>query len=135
MSGAWLIDKSALGRLPGSPDASLWSNRIERGLVHVSTPTLLEVGFSALNGPSWLELVDEPPVSLMPVANLTPACEARAVEVQRLLAVLGKHRAPSVPDLLISAIAEMSRLTVLHLDKDFDLIAEITGQPMEPLRL
>jgi predicted nucleic acid-binding protein len=39
-----------------------------------------------------------------------------------------------VPDLLIAAVAERTGLIVLHLDKDFDLIAEITGQPIERLR-
>ena len=50
------------------------------------------------------------------------------------LADRGMHRAPSVPDLLIAAVAERSGLTVLHLDKDFDLIADVTGQPVETLR-
>jgi predicted nucleic acid-binding protein len=36
-----------------------------------------------------------------------------------------------VPDLVIAAVAERSGLTVLHLDKDFELIAEVTGQPVE----
>jgi len=49
------------------------------------------------------------------------------------LADRGRHRAPSVPDLLVAAAAELSGLTVLHLDKDFELIAEITGQPVERL--
>jgi predicted nucleic acid-binding protein len=35
------------------------------------------------------------------------------------------------PDLLVAATVELARLTVLHLDKDFDLIASITGQPVE----
>ncbi len=39
--------------------------------------------------------------------------------------------APSIPDLLLAATAELSGLTVLHFDKDFDLIAAITGQPCE----
>jgi predicted nucleic acid-binding protein len=30
---------------------------------------------------------------------------------------------------IIAATAKLARLTVLHFDKDFDLIAEITGQP------
>ena len=33
------------------------------------------------------------------------------------------------------AVAERAGLTVLHVDKDFDLIAAITGQPVERLRL
>ncbi|WBB54719.1 hypothetical protein O7601_00825 [Verrucosispora sp. WMMD573] len=42
-------------------------------------------------------------------------------------------RAPSIPDLLIAATAEKTGLTVLAVDKDFDLIATLTGQPIETL--
>jgi hypothetical protein len=52
-----------------------------------------------------------------------------------LLADRGQHRAPSIPDLTIAAAAELAGLTVLHLDKDFDLIAEVTGQPMQRLTI
>ena len=69
----------------------------------------------------------------MPVEYLTPAIEDRAVEVQRLLAERGQHRAPSIPDLLVAATAELAGLTVLHVDKDIELIATITGQPTERL--
>jgi predicted nucleic acid-binding protein len=69
----------------------------------------------------------------MPVEYLTPAIEDRAVEVLALLADRGQHRAQSIPDLIIAATAELAGLTVLHLDKDFDVIAQITGQPMERL--
>ena len=71
----------------------------------------------------------------MPVEYLTPAIEDRAVEVLTLLADRGQHRAPSIPDLMIAATGELAGLTVLHLDKDFDLIAEITGQPVERLNV
>ena len=70
---------------------------------------------------------------MMPVEYLTPSMEQRAVEVQALLADLGKHRAPGIPDLMVAATAERAGLTVLHLDMDFDLIAGITGQPVEQL--
>jgi predicted nucleic acid-binding protein len=69
----------------------------------------------------------------MPVEYLTPGAENRAVEVQLLLADRGHHRAPSIPDLLVAAAAEMGGLKVLHVDKDFELIAEVTGQPVERL--
>jgi predicted nucleic acid-binding protein len=69
----------------------------------------------------------------MPVEYMTPAIEDRAVEVLTLLADRGQHRAPSVPDLIIAATAELAGLTVLHLDKDFDVIADVTGQPVERL--
>ena len=71
----------------------------------------------------------------MPVEYLTPAVEDRAVEILTLLADRAQHRAPSVPDLIIAATAELAGLTVLHLDKDFDVIAEITGQPVERLNI
>jgi predicted nucleic acid-binding protein len=64
---------------------------------------------------------------------LAPAIEDRAFQVQMLLADRGRHRAPSIPDLLIAATAEKAALTVLAVDKDFDLIATITGQPVEIL--
>ena len=70
----------------------------------------------------------------MPVEYLTPVIEDRTVEVQLLLADQGQHRAPSIADLVIAATAEVAGLTVLDLDKDFDLIAQLTGQPIERLR-
>jgi predicted nucleic acid-binding protein len=71
----------------------------------------------------------------MPREHATPAAENRALDVQGILAQRGHHRAPSVPDLLVAAIAESADLTVLHVDKDFELIAEVTGQPLERLRV
>ncbi len=132
---SWLIDKSALVRLAASPDAAEWARRIERGQVRISTVTRLEVGYSARSGPDLRAGLQQPPLSSMPVEYLTPAIEDRAVEILTLLADRGHHRAPSVPDLIIAATAELAGLTVLHLDKDFDVIAEITSQPVERLNV
>lgn len=131
----WLIDTSALVRLGVSPDAETWADRIDRGLVRISTVTRLEVGYSARSGPDLRAAARRPPLASMPVEHQTPASEHRAVEVQALLADGGRHRAPSVPDLIVAATAELAGLTVLHLDKDFDLIAALTGQPTERLAL
>jgi predicted nucleic acid-binding protein len=105
----WLVDKSALVRLGASPDAAAWAERIGRGCVRIATVTLLEV------------------------EHATPAAEDRAVHVLGLLADRGQHRAPSIHDLVIAAIAETAGLVVLHEDKDFELIAEVTGQEMQRL--
>ena len=131
----WLIDKSALVRLSTSPHASEWVDRIQRGLVRISTITLLEVGCSARTADDLREGRTRPPLALMPVEYLTPNAEDRAVNVQVALADVGQHRAPSIPDLLIAATAELAQLTVLHVDKDYELIATITGQPVERLAL
>jgi predicted nucleic acid-binding protein len=130
----WLADASALVRLGASADADEWAARIERGLVRISTVTRLEVGFSARSGTDLRAALRRPPLSAIPVEYLTPAIEDRAVEVQLLLADRGQHRAPAIPDLLVAATAELAGLVVLHDDKDFELIAEFTGQPTERLR-
>jgi len=132
---SWLIDESALVRLAESPDAVEWASRIHRGLVRISTVTRLEVGYSARSAEELRQGVARPPISSMPVEYLTPAIEDRALLVQLLLAERGHHRARSIPDLLIAATAEMAQLTVLHLDKDYELIAELTGQATERLLL
>jgi predicted nucleic acid-binding protein len=132
---SWLIDKSAYIRLHLGQAANRgqWSARIGRGLVRLSTITRLELGYSARSGKDGRQQFAVPPLSLMPVEHLTPAIEDRALEVQMLLADRGQHRAPSIPDLLIAATAEKAGLTVLAVDKDFDLIAAITGQPVDTL--
>lgn len=130
---AWLIDKSALVRLARSPDAPGWANRIERGVVRISTVTLLEVGYSARSAEDLRAGHVGAPLAHMPVQYLTPAIEDRAVEVQLALAERGHHRAASIRDLLVAATAERAGLTVLHVDKDFELIADLTGQPVERL--
>ena len=129
----WLIDKSALVRLAASPDAATWAARIQRGLVRITTLTRLEIGFSARSASELRQSTTRPPLASMPVEYLTVRIEDRAVAIQLALADLGQHRAPSIPDLLVAATAESAGLTVLHLDKDFELIAEVTGQPIERL--
>jgi predicted nucleic acid-binding protein len=129
----WMIDKSALVRLGTSADAEVWAERIERGLVRIATVTVLEVGYSARDSEELRAGLRAAPVASMPVEYATPVTEDRAVEVLVLLGDRGHHRGPSIPDLLIAAIAERAGLIVLHDDKHFELIAEITGQRVERL--
>ena len=131
----WLIDKSAYVRLQLGQAANRdeWSARISRGLVRLSAITRLELGYSVRSGDTGRQQFASPPLSLMPIEHLTPAIEDRAFQVQMLLADRGQHRAPSIPDLLIAATAEKAGLTVLAVDKDFDLIAAVTGQRVETL--
>ena len=93
--------------------------------------TLLEVGYSARHGVNHARLLGTTPLSRMIIQWDMPATMTRrAYEVQGLLAAAGQHRAPSVADLLLAATAEAVGLTVLHCDKDFELIAEMTGQAL-----
>lgn len=131
---SWLIDKSAYVRLGDSADLEQWTRRIGRGLVRIAGITRLEIGYSMRSAEQSRTEFDSAPLSLMPVEYLTPGIERRALEVQQSLAERGQHRAPSIPDLLIAATAELTDCTVLAVDKDFELIAEVTGQPVERLR-
>lgn len=131
----WLADKSAVVRLAESPARVEWASRVDRGLVFITSLTRLELGYSARSAGELRSETATRPLSGMPLEYLTPAAEDRAIEVQALLADRGRHRAPSVPDLLVAAAAELGGLTVLHLDKDFELIADVTGQPVERLSM
>lgn len=73
----------------------------------------------------WLER------QLLPRAAITEACTHRAVEIQAQLCARWRHREVPISDLLIASAAERDGLTLLHYDHDFDLIADVTGQPME----
>jgi predicted nucleic acid-binding protein len=101
--------------------------------VRISTVTRLEVGLSARSAEDLRGGLARPPLARMPVEYLTPAIEVRSVEVHLRLAERGQHRAAFIADLLVAATAERAELTVLHLDKDFELITEVTGHPVERL--
>lgn len=131
----WLVDTSAFARLGSSPDAEMWAARASARELRLSSVTRLEIGYSARSGPALRAALMAPPMASMPLEFLTPAIEQRALEIQLRLADAGQHRAPSVPDLLVAATAELAGLTVLHVDKDFELIARLTGQPLERLTL
>jgi predicted nucleic acid-binding protein len=66
--------------------------------------------------------------------SVTEPVMDRAIEVQRLLSQQrgNGHRRP-IPDLIIAATAELHHAEVLHVDSDYDLIAEVTGQPVRRL--
>jgi predicted nucleic acid-binding protein len=59
----------------------------------------------------------------------------RALDVFEAFARRGPlhHRQLGVPDLLIAAAAELAELPILHYDRDFELIAEVTGQPVRAI--
>lgn len=85
----------------------------------------LELGFSARNGTEWDRIAAG--VGVFPLIEVDAADLRRAASVQRALADVGL-RGRKVPDLVIAAVAERGGLTVLHYDRDFDLISQVTRQ-------
>jgi predicted nucleic acid-binding protein len=59
----------------------------------------------------------------------------RAIDVFERLAARGPlhHRQVPTPDLLIAAAAESAGIGLCHYDVHFELIAEVTGQPMRAI--
>lgn len=68
---------------------------------------------------------------LMLDAPITPRIMERSLDIAVAMAGAGLHRHAKSMDLIIAAAAETADLTVLHYDRDFDYIAEVTGQPTE----
>jgi predicted nucleic acid-binding protein len=126
----WLIDKSVLARLSKPEVRQVMLPRLQAGRVAVAIVTELEVGFSARSAGDYETMRRTMLDYLVPVF-ITPRAEQRAREVQVELIRRGQHRAVSIPDLLVAAVADIERLSVLHYDADFELIAGITGQPVE----
>jgi predicted nucleic acid-binding protein len=59
----------------------------------------------------------------------------RATDVLEELAARGPlhHRQVPLADLVIAAAAELAELPVCHYDAHFELIAEVTGQPLRAI--
>lgn len=125
----YLGDTSALARIGQSLVADRLVPLLESGLIARCTPTDLEAGFSSTSPASHRAMREER--SAWPSAEMTQQTLDRAVAVQDALAVRSQQRGAKIADLLIAAAAEAAGLVVLHYDHDFDLIAQITGQPTE----
>ena len=128
-----LADKSAL----------VWARRDNRARIaflelrnaHIIAAchmTALEICYSARNLADLDALLaGQRALEWLPVSE---AVMDRALQVQRLLAAHrgNGHRRP-IPDLIIAAAAELHGAEVLHVDGDYDMIAQVTSQPMRRL--
>lgn len=123
-----LADTSVLTRLAAHEVGAAIRPLLQTAALARSAMTDLEIGVSARNGDEWYALEDA--LEVCSALEIEAADFRRALDVQRLLAAAGQ-RGRKVPDLLTAAVAERHRLTVLHYDGDFDLIAAITGQSAE----
>jgi predicted nucleic acid-binding protein len=127
----YLLDKSALARVARQPDVRAALERLDDIGVLATTAVIdLEIGYSARNL-SEFDSVAADRAALYQELPLTRAVTDRARQVQRELVQRGQHRDPGVPDLLIAATAEVHGAVVVHYDHDFDIIAAVTGQPVE----
>lgn len=124
-----LADTSALGRLRHPAVAAVLAPLMDAGVVVTCGAIEFELGWATRGsaefdqlridrdtGYEWLAIHDED--------------WRRALDVQAALWRSGRIRAVGFPGLLVAAVAERERVTVLHYDGDYDLIAEVTSQPV-----
>lgn len=124
---AYLADTSTFGRLDRPRVAAAFAPLVARGQVALCAPVAFELGFTARSTSDHDALMSR--IDAFESAPVTAGDHRRALELQRLLAGRGLHRALSLVDALVAAIAESRDLTVLHYDARFELVSEATGQP------
>jgi predicted nucleic acid-binding protein len=123
----YLADTSVWARLHQTGILSVMTGYVDRGLIGTCPIIDLEILFSARTGAEHVHFRRQR--EAFEYFPLTDEIARRAVEVQGMLAHRAQHRSVSIPDLLVAATAERFSLSVLHYDRDFERIAEATGQP------
>jgi predicted nucleic acid-binding protein len=126
----FLIDTSALARLmrPGAESFG-WDQAAAAGLIAVCPVTELEF-FYSVRSLADRERGSQDLRSLFGRVPVHDRAFARAWEVQGELTGRGQHRSAGPVDLVVAATAELHGLELLHHDRDFDIIARVTGQPV-----
>lgn len=123
----FLADTSALARLRHHPVAAVLGPLIEAGLVGTCGVVEFELGWATRSGKELDDLRADRDLGYECLPTRDEDWR-RAMAVQAALWRRGQARAVGLPDLLIAAVAERERVTVLHYDSDYDLIAKGTGQ-------
>jgi predicted nucleic acid-binding protein len=121
-----MADKSALARLRHPTVAAALLPLVVDGQLAMCGVLDLELLYSARGYQNFIAIRTE--LAGYPRLDVEQADFDRAVDVMESLARRGQHRAAGLPDLLLAAVAERHRVTLLHYDADFDLLAAITGQ-------
>jgi predicted nucleic acid-binding protein len=125
----YLADTSALARLRHLPVAEVLGPLIEAGLVATCGVIEFELAWAARTSAELDELRADRDAGYEWLATLDEDWR-RALQVQAELWRSGQMRSVGLPDLLVGAVAEREQVTVLHYDADYDLVAQITGQPV-----
>ena len=98
--------------------------------VAISEPILLEYLNGARNTAEYIRF--DQTLRAVRLLSTTPDDWRRALEVHRLLAESGSSHQRSVRlvDLIVAAVGERHHYPIAHVDRDYDRIAGLTGQPV-----
>lgn len=122
----YLADTSALARLSQPAVADRLGPLLQRGLVATCSLVDLELLYSTRSHREYTRVAQQR--RAFEELAVDQADAARALAVQRELSASGRTRAVGLADLLIAAVAERHRVTLLHYDRDFETVAGVTGQ-------
>jgi hypothetical protein len=126
-------------------DTSAWTASRKDSAIRTSFDELLRLGSIATCDAVRLELLFETQddadfrrrrdeLEYLRRCPISERVWRRAVDVMHALAERGPlHRQVPILDLLVAAAGELAGLPVLHYDRDFELIAEVTGQPVRAI--
>jgi predicted nucleic acid-binding protein len=126
-----LIDTSVWARHNQPQVRAAVADALDANAVAMVLPVMLELLRSARDHAELLALAEE--CEALHAIPLEPELGRRALEVQAALAKRGYHRGPSPVDLMTAAAAESVDAELWHCDKHFELIAQVTGQPVRRL--
>lgn len=126
----YLADKSALARLHHPQVAAALGPLIDAGLVATCPMIEFEILWSTRSRSEFSEVRADRSAGYewLPIDDRD---WQRAIDVMAEMWSSGRLRSVPLPDLLIAATAERHRVSVLHYDADYDVIASITAQPAE----
>jgi predicted nucleic acid-binding protein len=123
----FLADTSAWWRSGANPDvAQRWFTLLEDDAIAICIPIELELLWSARSPVDYAEQREE--LSGLVRLPIDDRVEQGARETQAALAARSQHRGPRPVDLLIAAVADANDATLLHYDRHFDVVCEVTGQ-------
>ena len=122
LGGLLLADKSALER--ATPDT------FKLGEICTCAVVRLEMLYSARSSRDYTKIEDS--LSAFREWSVNAETILTAVTAHRELGRKGRHRLP-IPDLLIAACAQQHQAAVLHVDRHYDVLAEVLA--FEPIRL
>jgi predicted nucleic acid-binding protein len=126
----FIADTSALSRLHLTDVNAMLAPLIEAGIVATCAAIEFEILWSTRSPAEFEAVHDDRSIGYEWLAT-EDADWRRALEVQAEFWASVKMRTVPLPELLIAAVAERHRVTILHYDRDYDLINEITGQPTQ----
>lgn len=127
-----VADSSALIRAQraGAELADMTNREREEGRLAICEPVRLEILRGARSGAEAVELDAALDRTVVLPTDAEAWRLARRTLVQLAHFPGRRHRGPSLTDVVVAATAERHGVAVLHDDADFELIAQVTGQPV-----